>query len=264
MMKMEVREVLKIEMAVIRTDVRAIKTGFDDFKKAITAELATLRSSMSDTERSLTICSDDVDALKREVKRLGTLTDSLQNKCEDLESRSRRNNIRIVRVPEGPNSCSSTSVADLLQKAFNLTDAPVIDRSHRSLQPVPKPGQRPRTIVARLHYYSGCTSILPQAREKQRIKVKDITLSVHPDYTAHVAKARAAFNDIRQQLRGLQGVRFGIAYPARLHVTYGDTEKSFLTPEDAQSYIAQNIIPHATRVDKEFNLPTFLERPNLH
>ena len=77
MRKMEVREVWKIEMAAIRTDVTAIKAGFDDFKTAIAAELATLSSSMSDTECSLTVCSDDVDFLKREVRRIGTLTDSL-------------------------------------------------------------------------------------------------------------------------------------------------------------------------------------------
>jgi ubiquinone biosynthesis protein UbiJ len=63
-------------MVAIRTDVRAIKTGFDDIKMAITAELATLSSSMSDTERSLTVRSDDVDVLKREVN-------TLQNKCKD-------------------------------------------------------------------------------------------------------------------------------------------------------------------------------------
>ncbi|CAL8382990.1 unnamed protein product [Gadus morhua 'NCC'] len=70
MRKMEVREVWKIEMAAIRTDVTAIKAGFDDFKTAIAAELATLSSSMSDTECSLTVCSDDVDFLKRETEEL--------------------------------------------------------------------------------------------------------------------------------------------------------------------------------------------------
>ncbi|KAJ8394404.1 hypothetical protein AAFF_G00046150 [Aldrovandia affinis] len=251
MMRTEVREVLEREMAVVRRDIRAIRSAFEDFKSTANTELATLRNTMGDAERSLTACSDDIETLKREVKRLGVLADSLQNKCEDLESRSRRNNIRIVGVPEGPNSCSTTSVADLLQEAFNLADAPLIDRSHRSLQPVPKQGQRPRTIVARLHYYKDCATILSQAKEKQRIKVKGVTISVYPDYTAQVAKARAAFNGVRQQLRGLEGVRFGIAHPARLRITYNGTEKSFLNPEEAQAYVTQTITPHAARTDRQ-------------
>lgn len=123
--------VLESEMAIIRTDVYGVRTGFEDFKTAINTELTTLRNTMGHSEQRLTVCSDDIEALKREVKWLGVLTDSLQNKCEELESRSRRNNIRITGVPEGPSSCSSTSVADLLHEAFNLDDALFTDSSHR-------------------------------------------------------------------------------------------------------------------------------------
>lgn len=187
-MKTEIRAVLESEMALIRADVHAMRTKFEDFKTTMNTELSTLHNTVGEAERGVSACSDDVKALKREVKRLGTLTDSLQDKCENLESRSRRNNIRIVGVPEGPNSCSTTTVADLLQTTLNLDDTPLIDRFHRSLQPVPKPGQRRRTIVARLHYYNDCANILRLAREKQRIKVKDMTISVFPNYTTRVAK----------------------------------------------------------------------------
>ena len=88
MMKTEVRAVLESEMAAIRADVRAVRTGFEDFKSAMNMELTMLRNTLGETERSLTTCSDDIETLKQEVKRLGTLTDSLQTKCEDLESRS--------------------------------------------------------------------------------------------------------------------------------------------------------------------------------
>ncbi|KAJ8357909.1 hypothetical protein AAFF_G00056430 [Aldrovandia affinis] len=64
-------------------------------------------------------------------------------------------------------------------------------------------------------------------------------------------QARAAFNGVRQQLRGLEGVRFGIAHPARLRITYNGTEKSFLNPEEAQAYVTQTITPHAARTDRQ-------------
>ncbi|KAJ8388033.1 hypothetical protein AAFF_G00148240 [Aldrovandia affinis] len=132
MMRTEVREVLEREMAVVRRDIRAIRSAFEDFESTANTELATLRNTMGDAERSLTACSDDIETLKREV-----------------------------------------------------------------------------------------------------------------------AKARAAFNGVRQQLRGLEGVRFGIAHPARLRITYNGTKKSFLNPEEAQAYVTQTITPHAARTDRQ-------------
>lgn len=78
--------------------------------------------------QSLTVSSVDLAALKREVKRLGVLTDTLHNKCEDVESRTRRNNGLGL---------------------WGGSRWPVVggippDKSHRSRQP----GQQPRTIIA--------------------------------------------------------------------------------------------------------------------
>uniref|UniRef100_A0A3Q0QNI2 L1 transposable element RRM domain-containing protein n=1 Tax=Amphilophus citrinellus TaxID=61819 RepID=A0A3Q0QNI2_AMPCI len=226
MMKTEVRAVLESEMAVIQTEVRAMRAGFEDFKTAMKTDLTSLRSTLGDAERSLTACSDDIELLKREVKRLGALTDSLPDPEEIISG-----SLVFQRAPTA--------------EALDLADSPLIDRSHRSLQPVPKTGQRPRTIIARLHYYSDCVKILRLAREKQRLKVNGMIISIFPDYTARVAKARAAFNAIKQQLRGLDGVRFGISHPARLHITYNGKENFFSSPEEAQSYVSQFITPYA-------------------
>ncbi|KAF4084924.1 hypothetical protein AMELA_G00111790, partial [Ameiurus melas] len=56
---------------------------------------------------------------------------------------------RIVGVPEGPDTCSTAAVAALLKDAFGLEKEPVLDRSHRTLQPKPKSGERPRAISRR-------------------------------------------------------------------------------------------------------------------
>uniref|UniRef100_A0A8C5G1N7 Protein kinase domain-containing protein n=1 Tax=Gouania willdenowi TaxID=441366 RepID=A0A8C5G1N7_GOUWI len=57
----------------------------------------------------------------------------------------------------------------------------------------------------------------PRSRDYlTEIKVDGMTISVYPDYTSRVAKARAGFNATRQQLRGLEGVKYGILYPGRL------------------------------------------------
>ncbi|KAI4889415.1 hypothetical protein NFI96_026775, partial [Prochilodus magdalenae] len=102
-------------------------------------------------------------------------------------------------------------------------------------------GATPRAIVARLHYFHECSNTLRLARERERVVVNDLTISVYPDYTAKAARARAAFNGVRQQLRGIKDLRFGILHPARLRITYKGVEKTFTSPDEAQKYIFYKI-----------------------
>ena len=241
-MKKEVRSVLESELGFFKSEVLALKSGLVELKNTTNSELAVLRSTLASTEHCLSTCSDDVTTLQRDVKRLTELADTLQNKCEDLEGRSRRNNIRIVGIPESPGSCSTSAISALLKDAFNLEKEPLVDRSHRSLQPVPQGGEPARTVIARLHYYKDCNDILRLARTKPRMRVDGMTISVYPDFTARVAKARAAFNDVRRMLKDVPGVKFGILFPARLRITFNRTESFFTDPEAARTYVSQNIV----------------------
>lgn len=67
-----------------------------------------------------------------------------------------------------------------------------------------------------------------------------MTISVYPDYTVRVARARAGYNGVRQQLQGLEGVHFGLLYPARFRITHNNQEQIVTTPEEAQTYINKN------------------------
>uniref|UniRef100_A0AAV2KPN8 Uncharacterized protein n=1 Tax=Knipowitschia caucasica TaxID=637954 RepID=A0AAV2KPN8_KNICA len=102
---------------------------------------------------------------------------------------------------------------------------------------IPSAGGRPRAVVTRLHYYSDCAEILRRARELQQIKTRDIAISVFPDYTAKTARARAAFNDVRRQLRDIGGIRFGILHPAKLHITHDGKQRDFISPEEAAKFV---------------------------
>uniref|UniRef100_A0AAQ6ABC2 L1 transposable element RRM domain-containing protein n=1 Tax=Amphiprion ocellaris TaxID=80972 RepID=A0AAQ6ABC2_AMPOC len=222
---------LRLELlASLRKDIA------DIFKKELQETLgdtllATLRGTVGEMEQALSGCTDDIAVMKKTIESLTANVTKLENKCEDLESRSRRNNIRIVGVPEGNDSCTTAAVAALLKEAFNLQKEPLLDRAHRTLQPKPKPHERPRAIVCRFHYYSDCVDILRRARELQQIKVRDLTISVFPDHTAKVARARAAFNEVRRQLRGIDGVRYGLIHPARLRITHDGVTKEFVSAE---------------------------------
>lgn len=235
--KKELQATLGDALSTIKLDLQAVKTQLASDKAATDATMSKLKDTVGEMEHALTECSDDIAEMKTTIKSLTADVAKLENKCEDLESRARRNNIRIVGVPEGPDTCSTTAVSALLKEAFGLVKEPLVDRSHRTLQPKPKPGDRPRAIVCRLHYYGDCVDILRRARELRQIKVGDLTISVFPDHTAKIARARAAFNEVRRQLRGIDGARYGLFHPARLRITYNGVEKDFVSAEKASDYV---------------------------
>ncbi|CAI5682159.1 unnamed protein product [Oreochromis niloticus] len=231
--KKELQDILGDGLSTIKFDLQAVKTQLAIDKAANDSTMSELKGMVREMEHALTVCFDDIAEMKNTIKGLTAHVAKLENKCEDLESRMRCNNVRIVGVPEGPDTCTTAAVASLLKEAFDLGKEPLLDRSHRTLQPAPKPGNRPRAIMCRFHYHTDCVDILQRARERQQIKVGEWTISVFPNYTARVAQARAAFNTVRQQLRGIEGVRYGLLHPARLRITYKGVEKDFVSAEEA-------------------------------
>lgn len=138
------------------------------------------------------------------------------------------------------------SVSKLLREALQLDKDVLIDRSHRSLAPR-KPGGKPRAIVAKLHYFQDCVEVLNRARTRAPIRYNGESIAIFPDYTSRVAKARAAFTEVRKLLRNRQNVRFGILFPARLRVTHNGEEKEFTDAEKAMTYVRKHIIPAEER-----------------
>lgn len=235
--KKELRDTLGDALSTIKLDLQAVKEQLASDKAATDATVSKLKGTVGEMEHALTECSDDIAEMKTTIKSLTATVAMLENKCEDLESRSRRNNIRIVGVPEAPDTCTTAPVAALLKEAFGLVKEPVLDRSHRTLQPKPKPGDRPRAIVCRFHYHSDCVDMLRRAKELRQIKVRDFTISVFPDHTAKIARARAAFNEVRRQLRDIDGARYGLIHPARLRITYNGVQKDFVSADEASDYV---------------------------
>ncbi|KAL6483996.1 hypothetical protein MHYP_G00088690 [Metynnis hypsauchen] len=197
--KSEIRSVLEKEKTEFRADINMVRSELQSYQTMVTAELAMLKNTTGEVEKSLSACTDDIVTLQQEVAHLKAQSKPFENKCEDLEA-----------------------------------------RSHRSMAPAPRQGEQTRAVVARLHYFRDCANILRLAKEKQRIKMDGVTISIYLDYTVRVARARAGYNGVRQQLRGVEGVRYGILYPA-LRITHNNQERIFSTPEEAQSYISENI-----------------------
>lgn len=102
-MKKEVQSVLESELGFFKSEILALKSGLEEFKNTTSSEIAKLRSMLAGAEHSLSTYSDDVTTLQQDMKHLTELA--------DLEGRSRRNNVRIVGIPETPGSCSTSAIS---------------------------------------------------------------------------------------------------------------------------------------------------------
>ncbi|KAI4802306.1 hypothetical protein KUCAC02_020154 [Chaenocephalus aceratus] len=133
-----------------------------------------------------------------------TLTDSnvkLLAKVTDLESCSRRNNIRIVGLSEsieGPHP--STFFPKLLMEVLGegvLNSPPECDRAHRSLTDKPKPGQRPRPVIIRVHRYQQKETIIHEARARRgKLQYKGTPIAIYEDYTPEVMEQRYKYREV--------------------------------------------------------------------
>ncbi|KAI4821137.1 hypothetical protein KUCAC02_029085 [Chaenocephalus aceratus] len=151
-----------------------------------------LEAEVSNHLDSITCMTSDVD-MKKELQA------TLRDRCEDLEARSRRCNIRIIGVKEGrehgkhPSQC----VADMLKVSLGIDKPPTLNRAHRALRSrATQDGLPPWDFIVKFHYLSEKESLLKKAIEMKSVTTPDgDQIRLLPDFTQAVSKQRAAFTE---------------------------------------------------------------------
>lgn len=69
-------------------------------------------------------------------------------------------------------------------------------------------------------------------------------IKFYEDFSAAVAKKRAAFNQVKSLLFN-KGIRFGMIFPAWLRITFNGVTHIFDSPEQAEQFYEQRV--HDTR-----------------
>lgn len=229
-------------------EILNVRTEFMKVVEEIQKENAAFATRIDDLEEGTNGYANRVTALEAKVNTLSTQVTRLTEKTEDLESRQRRDNCRLVGVEEGFGDIRpEKAVAELLKETLNLDYTPTLDRAHRSLQPRPKHGDAPRPIIVKFHYFQEKVDVLRKAMGAGTISHNGKRFSIYPDYSAAVRKKRAAFTEVRRLLRRCPGVRYGLLYPATLKITAPAGEQtSFEDPAKAMQYIETNLRPRET------------------
>lgn len=227
-------ETTKADMKTIRDELtEKVERLF-----SMQAEAANIQTGM---EQSLSDTTDRLTALENSCQFLAA--DQLQEKCIDLENRSRRQNIRILNIPEGSENNTPTAfMAKFLSKVLGEEnfDGPIlVDRAHGSLAPKPRNGEWPRPIIARLHYYSDKEKIMSLSRTKGKLSFEGALVHIFPDMSPEVGRQRAAFNQVKAKLRDA-GIQYRMFFPAKLEITADGSKMSFTDPQAVERFIDSN------------------------
>ncbi len=154
---------------------------------------------------------DSVQAAAREDKRTVTdLKDQLERlteKMTDMEDRCRRNNVRLVGLPEGMECPDAAGFlrANLSKWIPSLRGRDIeIDRAHR-VYDGGRGSDRPRTLIFRVLRWHDRSEILKGARQAYPVKcaLNNVTLLFFPDFSPATAIRRKAFGPVLKKMKTL-------------------------------------------------------------
>uniref|UniRef100_A0A8C6TSQ3 L1 transposable element RRM domain-containing protein n=1 Tax=Neogobius melanostomus TaxID=47308 RepID=A0A8C6TSQ3_9GOBI len=226
---------LKGEITTLRSETKA---DMKSLHEEPTGELTKLHTAQTETKDQLeemgTALSDTMDrvaTLEKTQQELAKKCKSLQEKCQDLENRSRRRNVRIVGVEENSEKGNMlTFIPAFLRDVLggDIFSSPVVlNRAHRSLGPKPAPGGRPRTIVVCFHYYTDKQKVLDAAKARGKLFYNGRQVHLFPDVSPEVGKMRTSAN-ARRQLREA-GIKYAFVYPAVIKILNQDGSTTSLS-----------------------------------
>ncbi len=224
--KLEIVEIIDERLdqfsTFIKAELTALKKETDVTISAMKSTMDDQAKTMAELERSTTFTTDTVSQLQKDVEKLTSSVSQLTEKCTDLESRSRRQNLRILNSKEDEETGRKTTdfIAHLLKNVLSLETLPLIDRAHRSLRKRSVNTLYPWAFIVKMHYFHDWQDIIRKAAQLKSIIYNGERLLIFPDLPAAILKQHAGFNKAKDLLRDRTGVRFRFLYPAKLRVSH--------------------------------------------
>ncbi|KAI4901759.1 hypothetical protein NFI96_001044 [Prochilodus magdalenae] len=222
----------------VASDVSKIKETTNELKISVKA----IQERLEETESRISVVEDATAQLTSDGEKHGKSIDILWKRVEDLENRSRRNNVRLVGLKEGREGGEGLVkyiqgvLADGL--GMELDGELEIERAHRSLIPRPSEDRPPRMVLIRFLRSAAREKVLRAAREKGPLEWEGCKLSFFPDMSRELAEKRKAFNTAKKLLRE-RGVRYALVYPATLKFSWKGQSKNFHVSSEAEDFIRQ-------------------------
>lgn len=201
----------------------------------IRGRLTTVETRVSDIEDTSHDHGAQLAELRDQVR-------ALQHKAIDAEDRQRRNNIRVVGLPEGAEGDKPAQFAELFFKELlSIQDMPttyVVERAHRVPTGSRPPGAFPRLFLVRFLNFRDM--LLTQARKLQELRHENTRVMLFPDFSAATQQKQRSFNEVRRRLREKE-VKYSMLYPSKLRVQHKGMVKFFEHPEETCDWMDKEL-----------------------
>ncbi len=163
----------------------------------------------------------------------------------DMEDRCRRNNVRLVGLPEGMESPDAAGFlrANLSKWIPSLRGRDIeIDRAHR-VYDGGRGSDRPRTLIFRVLRWHDRSDILKGAWQAYPVKCaqNNVTLLFFPDFSPATAIRRKAFGPVLKKMTAL-GLQPFLIYPAVIKLRHKGEQRSYDSPQKAEDFYQFHVL----------------------
>ncbi|XP_076868222.1 uncharacterized protein LOC143519059 isoform X2 [Brachyhypopomus gauderio] len=230
----ELRSDLKGDNDQLRKSMDSIRREMSNKLDSLTEEVQGLKEQMGEMETRLTQVEDWATEVSGVLATAMQREENMQRKLTDLESRSRRNNIRIFGVPEGEEGSSVTHFASELIKREFPAAAELelkIQRAHRSLAPRPRSEAPPRPLIVNFQEFTTKELVLREAWKKGKVQLGNRTLFFDHDYATEIVQKRREYNGLKKALKE-RNIRFQTPY-TNMRINWDDGTQTYNSAHEA-------------------------------
>ena len=235
------------DLGLILKELREFRKDNNQQLKEIREEINKTNTRIEEAERRIDATETRLQVAEDTVQELLHLQIHLDAKLTDLESRSRRENIRIHGVKEGAEENSPSMavyVERLLREGLELPAELElrVERAHRSLMPKPPGEAPPRSIVVKMARYRMKDELLRTAWQKRGFQHLGKRVNLDHDYAPDVLKKRREYAEAKAVLKEKK-IRFQTPFPARFRVFYQEGVVMYGSAEEATEDMAKRGLP---------------------
>ncbi len=217
----------------LREDIQATNESVKELRE----EFEAIDTTAKQTRNRVDSVQADAREDRRTVTDLRNQLERLTEKMTDMEDRCRRNNVRLVGLPEAAEG-SDAAGFNLSKWIPSLKGRDIeIDRAHR-VYDGGRGSDRPRTLIFRVLRWHDRSDILKGARQAYPVKYaqSNVTLLFFPDFSPATAIRRKTFGPVlKMTVLGLQPF---LIYPAVIKLRHKGEQMSFDSPQKAEDFIS--------------------------
>ena len=198
----ESRDTLQQQIGSVAVELGLLRADHTKLSGRVTTHEAVLKTIQPEHQQ-----------IQQQLKGLTERVKLLENRAEDAEGCNRRNNIRVVGMPEKEEGGDMVSS---LEKWLQETVAPdglspffALERAHRVPTRPPAPGRPPRPIIARLLHFRDRDTLLNRSRLNGPFQINNTAVSLFPDFTAQVQAKRVSFLEVKKAMR-VKGITYSV------------------------------------------------------